>query len=93
MFNSLQQHELQQARLPWFFTISQNLLRFVSTELVMLSNRFNLCCPLHILSLISPSIRGWGPYFLGVEDWQSIKAGLRAPNSQIQRLSTNRKKS
>ena len=34
------------------FTISQSLLRFISSQLVMLSNHLILCCPL----LLSPSI-------------------------------------
>ena len=37
---------------PLFSTISPSLLRFVSIELVMLSNRLILCCPL----LLLPSI-------------------------------------
>ena len=39
------------------FTISQSLLRFISTELVMLSNHLILCCPLLFLPWILPSIR------------------------------------
>ena len=39
------------------FTISWSLLRFMSTESVMLSNHLTLCCPLLLLSSIFPSIR------------------------------------
>ena len=38
-------------------TISQSLLKLISTELVMLSNRLILCHPLLLLSSIFPSIR------------------------------------
>ena len=39
------------------FTISQNLLKLMSIELVMPSNHFILCFPLLFLPLIFPSIR------------------------------------
>ena len=39
------------------FAISQSLLRFMSIELLMLSNHLILCCPLCLLSSIFPSIR------------------------------------
>ena len=38
-------------------TVSQSLLRCISTEVVMLSNRLILCRPLLLLSSILPSIR------------------------------------
>ena len=41
------------------FTISQSLLRFMSTELVMLSIHLILCCTLLLLSSIFPSIRAF----------------------------------
>ena len=44
-----------QASLP--FTISQSLLKLMSTELVMSSNHLVLCCPLLFLPSIFPSIR------------------------------------
>ena len=40
-----------------FFTISQNLLKLLSTELMMLSNHLILCHPFLLLSSIFPSIR------------------------------------
>ena len=55
------------------FTIFQSLLRFVSIELVMLSNHLILCWPLFLLPSIFPSIRvfsndsvlciGWSKYW------------------------------
>ena len=39
------------------FTISQSLLKFMSTESVMLSNYLVLCCLLLILSSVFPSVR------------------------------------
>ena len=47
---------------PWTiahlsFTISQSLLRFMSIQLVRLSNRLILCCPLLLQPSIFPSIR------------------------------------
>ena len=39
------------------FTISQSLLRLMSTELVMPSNHLILCCPLLLLPSIFPTIR------------------------------------
>ena len=50
--HSLQLHGLQHTRLPLSFTISQSLLKFVSTESVMPSNHLILCHPL----LLLPSI-------------------------------------
>ena len=38
-------------------TISQNLLEFMSIELMMLSNHLILCCPLLLLPSVFPSIR------------------------------------
>ena len=40
-----------------FFTISESLLKFMSTELVMASNHLVLCHPLLLLPSIFPSIR------------------------------------
>ena len=40
-----------------FFNISQSLLRFMSIESVMPSNHLILCCLLHLLPSIFPSIR------------------------------------
>ena len=45
---------------PLSFTISLSLLKFMSTELVMLSNHLILYCPLLLLSSIFPSMRDEG---------------------------------
>ena len=55
--DSLRPHELQHARLPLSFTVSQSLLRLMSIESVMPSNHLILCCPLLLLPSIFPSIR------------------------------------
>ena len=58
MPDSLRPHGLpvaQQASLP--FSISRSLLKLMSIELMMLSNRLILYCPLLLLPSIFPSIR------------------------------------
>ena len=42
---------------PLSSTISQSLLKFMSVELVMLSNHLILCCPLFLLPSVFPRIR------------------------------------
>ena len=42
---------------PLFSTICQSLLKFMSIELVMLSNHLILCCPSLLLPSVFPSIR------------------------------------
>ena len=42
---------------PLFSTVSQRLLKFISIELVMLSNHLTLCFPFLLLPSIFPSIR------------------------------------
>ena len=39
------------------FTFSQSLLKLMFIELVMQSNHLILCCPLHLLPSVFPSIR------------------------------------
>ena len=39
------------------FTVSQSLLKFISTELVILFNHLILCCPLFLLPSVFPRIR------------------------------------
>ena len=56
-----------------FFTISPSLLRFTTTESVILSNHLILCCPLLLLPSVFPSLRvfsnelalhiGWPEYW------------------------------
>ena len=42
---------------PLFSTVSQSLLKFMSIELVMLSDHLNLCFPLLLLPSVFPRIR------------------------------------
>ena len=42
---------------PLFSTISQSLLKFMSIELVMLSNHLILCCPRLLLPSVFPGVR------------------------------------
>ena len=44
---------------PWSPTISWSLLKFISIELVMLSNHFIICCSLLLLPSTFPSIGGF----------------------------------
>ena len=55
MSNSFQPHDLHQP--PLSFTISQSLLKLMSTELVMLSNHPIFCRPLLLSPSIFPSIK------------------------------------
>ena len=56
MSDSLRLHGLQHARLPCPSPTPQSLLKFMSIELVMPSNRLIFCCPL-LLPSIFPSTR------------------------------------
>ena len=55
--DSLQPHGPQHARLPLSFTISQNLLKFMSIESVMLPNHCIRCHPLLFKPSVFSSIR------------------------------------
>ena len=58
MSESLQPHELQHSELtPLSFPISWSLLKFMSIELVMLTNHLILCRPLLLLPSVFPSNR------------------------------------
>ena len=57
MSDSLQPHELQHARPPLSFIISQSLLKLMSIMSVMPSNHLILCCLFLLLPSIFPSIR------------------------------------
>ena len=61
-----------QVSLP--FTISQSLLKLMSTEAVMPSNHLILCCPLLLLPSIFPSIKVFPVSQLFTSDGQSIGA-------------------
>ena len=56
------------------FTVSWSLLRFMSTELVMLSNHLVLCYPLLLLPSVFPSIRVFSNESALLIRWQSIGA-------------------
>ena len=59
---------------PLCLTVSRNLPRFVSIELVMLSNRLILCRPLLFLPSIFPSVRAFPLSLLFTSGGQSIGA-------------------
>ena len=46
-------------QVPLSFTLSQSLLKLISTEAVMLSNQLILCCPLLLLPSTFPNIRAF----------------------------------
>ena len=69
---------LQHTRLPLSFTISQSLLKFISTELVMLSKHLALCCPLLLSPSIFPSIRVFPMSRLFASSGQSIGTSASA---------------
>ena len=56
------------------FTISQNLLRLMSIESMMLSNHLILCCPFLLLPSIFPSIRVFSNESALLIRWPSIQA-------------------
>ena len=53
---TLQPHMVAECQVPLFTTISQSLIKFPSTELVMLSNHLILCLPLVLFPSIFPNI-------------------------------------
>ena len=55
---------------PLSFTNSQSLLKFMSTELVMLSNYLILCGPLLLLPSVFPSIRVFSNESAFLIKWQ-----------------------
>ena len=59
---------------PLSSTVSWNLLRFMSTESVMLSNHLTLCHPLFLLPLVFPSIKVFLVSCLFTSAGQSIGA-------------------
>ena len=63
---------------PLSFTTSQSLLRFMSTESVMLSNHLILCHPLLPLPSVIPSIRDFLVSWLFTSDGQSSGASASA---------------
>ena len=55
------------------FTISQSVLKLMSTESVMPSNHLILCCPLLLLPSIFPSIRVFPNESVNIQDWFSLR--------------------
>ena len=75
VFDSLWPHGLQHARLSLSFTISQSLLKLMSTESVMPSTHLIFCCPLLLLPSTFSSTSGSFPMsWLFVSGGQSIGA-------------------
>ena len=67
-------------------TISLSLLKLMSTELVMLSNRLILCCPLLVLTSIFPSIRVFSKELaLGIR-WPKYWSFSNSPSSEYSQL-------
>ena len=68
---------------PLFSFIFQDLLKFMSTESVMLSNHFLFCCPFLFLPSIFPSIRVFSNelalHFRSPKDW-SFTYGIHSYN-------------
>ena len=64
---------------PLFSTISQNLLKLISIESVMISNHVILCCPLLLLPSIFPSIRVFSNELALCIRWPNIGAPTSAP--------------
>ena len=60
------------------FTIALSLLKLVSIELMMPSSHLILCCPLLLLSSISPSIRVFALGFQSIES--SVSASVLPMN-------------
>ena len=69
---------------PLSFTVSQGLLKFMSIELVMLSNHLILCCPLLLFKIHTYIIYIYLFYiagFLGVSDGEESACNARDPGS------------
>ena len=71
----------EHTRLLLSSTVSQNLLKFMSIESVILSNHLILCCPFLLLLLIFPSIR--------VFSNESVPLWIRWPKYWSFRFSTS----
>ena len=69
---------------PLSSTVSQSLLKFMSIELVMLSNHLIFCCPLLLLPSIFPSIRVFPMSQLFSSSGQSIGASASVLPVNIQ---------
>ena len=70
-------------RPPRSSMIYQSLLKFMSTESVMLSNHLILCCPVLLLPSVFPSIRVFSRSWLFASGGQSIGASVWASVLQM----------
>ena len=70
-------------------TNSQNLLKLMSTESVMPSNHFMLCCPLHLPLSILPSIRVFSNESVFASGGQSTGVSAWRPNVYLDLCSLN----
>ena len=68
------------------FTISWNLLRFMSSESVMLSNHLIFCCPLLLLPSIFPSIRVFSSESALCIRWQKFWSFSISPSNEYSGL-------
>ena len=62
------------------FTISRSLLKLMSIESSMLSNRFILCCLLLLLLSVFPSIRGFGHLMRRWPKYWNFSFNISPPN-------------
>ena len=72
---------------PLSSTVFQNLLKFMSIESVLLSNRLILCCPLLLLPSIFPSSSPSNEYSRLISfriDWFDLLAAQRTLKSLLQ---------
>ena len=69
---------------PMSSTVSQSLLKFLSIELVMLSNHLILSCPLLLLPSVFPRIRVFSISQLFISGGQSIGASASVLPMNIQ---------
>ena len=86
MSESLQPHELQHSELtPLSFPISWSLLKFMSIELVMLTNHLILCRPLLLLPSVFPSTRVSSKLWETVrrEAWRAAVHGVAKSRTRL----------
>ena len=71
---------IQHVRLPFFFTISQSLLKLMSIESVMPSNHLILCRPLLLLPSVFPSKRVFQTFSIRWPKYQSFSVSISPSN-------------
>ena len=90
MSDSLRPHELQHARLPLPFIVSQSLLRLMSIESVIPSNHLILCRPLLFLPSIFPRIGVFSKESALCIWWPKYRSILGLPHGLIRQLQAER---